>query len=273
MQDFFLDRDRCTRCGLCVSACGRLVLEADAEGCPSLPAAKFDQCNACGHCAAICPVGAAIAPKNGGERAMTYPAPPAIGTAQADAFVLSCRSLRRFKPETVKEEEILSILDVARKAPSASNSQPVSWLVLNGKEKAARFTELTLEWFDKVIRHDPVFGPRYNVDTMLSRYANGYDVILRGAPNAVIALTDKSFPWGPVDASIAVTYFCLAAHARGLGSCWCGFGMLAMKDYKPLRDFLGLDDSVAATGMAFFGYPEIEYQAIPPRKPLRVSWL
>ena len=273
MQDFSLDRGRCTQCGLCVYACGRQALGVDDEGFPCLTAGKFDQCNACGHCAAICPVGVAIAPKYNGERAVEFPASPAISAAQGDAFVLSCRSMRRFKPETVKEDVILSLLDVARKSPSASNLQPVSWLVLNGREKATQFTELTLEWFDKVVRHDPVFGSRYNVDNMLARYRSGYDVILRGAPNAVIALTDKNSLWGHVDAPIAITYFCLAAHARKIGSCWCGFGLMAIRDYQPLREFLGLDDSVAATGMVFFGYPEIEYQAIPPRKPLRVSWL
>ena len=273
MQDFYCDRERCIRCGLCVQACARQALEADEEGAPFQSAANVTQCNACGHCAAICPVEAVIAPKNNGEGVMAFPASPVIGAAQGDAFLLSCRSMRRYKQDIVKEEEILSILDVARKAPSASNMQPVRWLVLRGKDNAARFSELTLEWFDKILRHDPVFGQRYNVDRLLESYRNGYDVILRGAVNAVVAITDKGSAWGPVDASIAITYFCLAAHARGIGSCWSGFGMRAMEAYQPLRDFMGLDDSVTAQGMAFFGYPEISYQAIPPRKPLQVSWL
>ncbi|MCC8193811.1 MAG: nitroreductase family protein [Deltaproteobacteria bacterium] len=272
MQDFSLDRSRCIQCGLCIYDCNRQVLVADGEGFPSLPAANFDQCNACGHCAAVCPTEAVISPKCDGERPMAFPVEPKFDTAKAETFLLSCRSMRRYKQEPVKKEDILAMLDVARRAPTASNLQTVRWVVLSGKDKAVRFSELTLEWFDKVVRKDPAENARYDVDGMLARYKGGYDVILRGALNAVFAVTDRDAAWGPVDASIAVTYFCLAAHARGIGSCWCGFGMRALAGYPPLRDFMGFDDSVAVQGMAFFGYPEVGYHALPPRKPLRVSW-
>lgn len=272
-QDFVLDRDRCTQCGQCVYACNRQILAVNEGGYPFLPAENFEQCNACGHCSAVCPVDAVVPPRCGGEKAAPFPGDPGIGTAAGEAFLLSCRSMRRYKQEPVKKEEVLAVLDVARKAPSASNLQPVRWVALSGKDKAERFTVLTLEWFDKVVRHDPVMGSRYNVDTMLARYKGGYDVILRGAPNAVIAVTDKDAGWGPTDGSIATTYFCLAAHARGIGSCWCGFGMRALQSYQPLRDFAGIDDASQVHGMAFFGYPEIAYRAVPPRNPLRVTWL
>ncbi len=272
-QDFSLDRDACTQCGQCVSICNRQVLAVDGEGYPFLPPENFTQCNACGHCSAVCPVDAVIPPLSGGEKALPFPGNPDIGAVAGESFLLSCRSQRRYAPESVKKEEILAILDVARKAPSASNAQPVRWIVLSGRDKADRFTALTMEWFDKVLRHDPVFGQKYNVDAMLARYRDGYDPILRNAPHAVIAVTDKGYPWGPVDTSIAVTYFCLAAHARGIGSCWCGLGMLALQAHQPLRDFVGIDDASQVQGMAFFGHPTVTYHAVPPRKPLRVAWL
>lgn len=272
-QNFSLDRDLCTQCGQCVYACNRQILAVDGEGYPFLSPEKFEMCNACGHCSAICPADAVVPPRCGGEKAVPFPGDPALDTAAGEAFLLSCRSIRRYKQEPVKKEAILDILDVARKAPSASNMQPVRWIVLNGRDKAERFTALTLEWFDTVLRHDPVFSRLYNVDTMLARYRGGYDVILRGAPNAVIAVTDKTAAWAPTDSAIAVTYFCLAAQARGIGSCWCGFGMRALESYQPLRDFVGVDDASQVQGMAFFGYPEIAYNAVPPRKPLRVAWL
>ncbi len=271
MHDFIVDRDRCIRDGLCVFACGRRALADDGEGGPL--ARDMDLCNACGHCSAVCPVGAVISPKCGGERATPLPDAPDTGFTGGARFLLFCRSIRRFKEESVAEQEILDILDIARKAPSASNTQPVSWLVLNDREKARSFSDLTMDWFATAVRKDPVLSSRYRVDDMLARHKNGDDPILRGAPAAVFALTAKDAAWGPVDASIAVTYFCLAAHAANIGSCWCGFGIRALEKYAPLREFIGIGDDVAVQGMAFFGYPAISYAAVPPRKPLRLKWL
>lgn len=256
-----------------MSACNRQILVADADGCPSLPEASLDQCNACGHCSAICPTNAVTSPKCGGERAQSFLDVPDMNFDAAKKFLLSCRSMRRFKQEPVKKEDVLAILDVARRAPTASNIQGVTWAVLSGKKKAEEFTALTMEWFDKVVRYDAEFSARYNVDALLERYRSGYDTILRGAPNAAFAVTDKSATiWGPIDGSIAVTYFCLAAHAMGVGSCWGGFALRAIQHYQPLRDLMGLNDNEAVQGVAFFGYPELEYRALPPRKPLRVTW-
>ena len=49
--------------------------------------------------------------------------------------------------------------------------------------------------------------------------------------------------------------------------------MRSAQAYQPLRDLMGFDDSVAVHGAAFFGYPELEYHAVPPRNALRVNWV
>ena len=273
MEQLLVDHGRCIQCGQCIYACNRQILTAGPEGFPELPEENAEQCNACGHCSAVCPVDAAVSPKCRGERAMPYPDAADTDFDEARKFILSLRSMRRYEQRPVPREEITAILDVARKAPSAANLQPVTWAVLSGKEKAERFTALTMDWFDKELRKDPVFTARYDIDKMLERYRGGYDMILRGAPNAVFALTDRDAAYGPVDATIALTYFCLAAHAKGIGSCWGGFGMNAIKAYAPLRELMGFDDTVAVQGMVFFGYPELEYHAVPPRAPLRVKWV
>jgi len=273
MEGLQVDHGRCVQCGQCIISCNRRILSADGSGFPFLPDENYEQCIACGHCSAVCPADALIAPKCGGEKAVPFPAAPDLDSDTAKKFLLSCRSMRLFKQETVKKDAILDLLDVARKAPSAGNLQTISWKILNGKEKTREFTALTMEWFDKELRHNPEFSARYNIDNMLERHRNGDDPILRGACNAVIAVTDNTAVWGAVDGAIAITYFCLAAYGMNVGSCWCGFGMRALQAYQPLRDLVGLDDSQTAHGMAFFGYPELEYHALPPRKPLRADWV
>lgn len=273
MNDFVVDAARCIRCGTCIEACGRRILGDSGDGSPVMSETGMALCNACGHCSAICPVGAVTSPKCGGQKAGDIPAVPAVDYETAKKFILSCRSLRRFKTESVEMETVLELLDVARRAPTASNRQELRWKALAGREKAEKFTAFAMDWFDTVVRKDPAMNARYNVDNMMARYKSGDDPILRGAPNAVICLADASEAWAPVDASIAATYFCLAAHGMGIGSCWSGFGVSAAKTYAPLREFLGLRDTDAVHAIVFFGYPTITYAAYPPRKPLTVDWL
>lgn len=273
MNDFIVDTARCIRCGTCIDVCGRRALADSGDGSPVMTDSGMALCNACGHCSAICPVGAVTSPKCGGEKAGEIPALSAVDYETARKFILSCRSLRRFKEESVDTQTVLELLDVARRAPTASNRQELRWKALAGREKAAKFTALTMEWFDTVLRNDPVMGPKYNIDNMMERYKNGDDPILRSAPNAVFCLSDSSEAWGSVDASIAATYFCLAAHGMGIGSCWCGFGVSAVRTYAPLREFLGLQETDAVHAILFFGYPTITYAAYPPRKPLDISWI
>ena len=273
MLDFMLDATLCAKCGACIAACGRNVLADDGKGAPRIPPGNESKCNRCGHCSAICPVNALVSPGSGGERAMPIDFGPPLDFASARRLILSCRSIRRYNEEQVTEEELLELLDIARRAPTASNLQPVRWMAIKSREKAERFTALTMDWFNTVVRYDHSMQGRYNIDDMVERYRAGHDPILRGATNVVFALTDKSTVWGQTDAAIAMTYFCLAAHARNIGSCWCGFGILALKTYAPLRKFLGLGQDELVQAMAFLGRSDMVYHSLPPRKPLQLTWI
>ena len=273
MQGFSVDYRRCTHCGLCLAACGRNVLRDNGEGAPVAPHERLALCNGCGHCSAVCPAGAVISPKCNHETAVPLDPKLTVSHGQASQFLLSCRSIRLFEEQNVAKDDIVEMLELARKAPTASNAQPVRWLVIDGREKMRRISELTIDWFDTVVRNDPGHTGTYNVDYVVSRFKSGYDIILRGAPNAVCAITDKTYSWGLTDSCIAMTYFCLAAHGKNIGSCWAGYVMRAAMTYAPLREYLNLGDDSSAHAIAFFGYPGIQYTAIPPRKALRVEWL
>ena len=273
MQGFSLDYDRCVRCGRCMAVCNRNALQDNGEGAPMLTEEQLAQCNACGHCSAVCHANAIISPKCNGEAALPLDSTLAVSYQQASQFLLSCRSVRLFKQQEVARDEILDLLDLVRKAPSASNAQPVSWLLIGGQEKTRRITELTVDWFDTVVRNDPTILGGYNVDYIVDRFRGGYDIILRGAPNVVCAITDKAHGRSYIDACISMTYFCLAAHGKNIGSCWAGFVMRAALTHAPLREYLKLGDNLDAHAIAFFGYPDVQYAAIPPRNALKAEWL
>ncbi len=83
----------------------------------------------------------------------------------------------------------------------------------------------------------------------------------------------KDHMW-PEDASIALTYFELAAHALGVGACWGGFLTAAIRNFEGLRDYLGIGCDEHVCGAQMFGYPLLRpARQYPTRKPLDISWI
>jgi nitroreductase len=78
----------------------------------------------------------------------------------------------------------------------------------------------------------------------------------------------------PEDASIALTYLELSAHALGVGACWGGFLTAAIRNFEGLREFLGTSSEEHICGAQMLGYPMIvPLRQFPKRKPLNISWI
>ena len=108
---------------------------------------------------------------------------------------------------------------------------------------------------------------------MIAKAKAGEDGLLRGAPHAVIAVVPKDHMW-PEDASIALTYLELAAHAMGVGACWGGFLTAAVRNFKGLREYLGIGEDEHVCGAQMIGYPLIKpVRQFPPRKKQNIEWI
>ena len=99
------------------------------------------------------------------------------------------------------------------------------------------------------------------------------DQISRGAPCFIQAWAPKDERTAPQGATIALAYAQLAAHALGLGSSWSGGINTAAQAYPPLIELLGLPEGTVSYGTILLGYPAEQFQKIPARKPLNVTWL
>jgi nitroreductase len=77
---------------------------------------------------------------------------------------------------------------------------------------------------------------------------------------------------GPGAATIAMTYFQLAASALGLGTCWAGYLEIALGMSPAVVKLAGIPEGRQAHAATMLGYAKNEYAAIPPRKPLDVTW-
>jgi ferredoxin len=102
-------------------------------------------CIECGHCVAVCPTGALQ--HTGLPQEPFLPAPKRLPSAALiDGFLRSRRSVREFKKEPPAKAILEALLDVARRAPTASNSQKLHWIVVNDAAKVRALSEETANW-------------------------------------------------------------------------------------------------------------------------------
>ena len=260
MSRITVEEDACLRDGACVEVCPARAIALNEDGLPEdVPQSG---CVLCGHCVAVCPAQAlrhAALPEEAFSPARNrWPAPDVM-----DAFLQERRSVREFKPAPVARETMLALLDIARRAPTASNSQNLHWTVVEGCEAVRNIAAVLVEGGRQGGLH-----PK-----LIAQWEAGYDFALRGAPSLVVASAPADYAWGKEDGAIALTYLELAAEARGIGVCWAGYLTHIATLYEPLRKVLAVPEGYAVRGGLMLGEGTHAYPRIPPRKPLRVQWL
>jgi nitroreductase/NAD-dependent dihydropyrimidine dehydrogenase PreA subunit len=255
-----VNADLCTRDSVCVAVCPSGFLAINKEGHPEEVAGG--RCIFCGHCVAACDYNALT--HSGLPREALLPASENLpAPALIDGFLNSRRSVREFKETPLSKEVLEALLDVARRAPTASNSQLIRWIVVGDGAKVHALSAEVMNWM-RNSNYDP---------GMVEKWEKGEDVVLRGAPTVVVAYAPEQYAWGKVDGAIALTFLELAAEARGIGVCWAGFLTHVAGVHAPIRQLLSVPEGYSVVGGVMLGEGKYEYRRIPPRKPLNVQWL
>lgn len=261
-----LNRELCNKDGICVAECPRRILLLGEDGFPTtIPGAEM-LCAQCGHCVAVCPTAA---------MALTAPLPIApddcppvqpelaVNTAQVRHLLKTRRSIRAFKKQPVEREHIQELLDTARFAPTASNVQPLEWVVVHDTQKVHEIGALIVEF----MRESGQFS------ALVTQWDKGVDMIMRGAPHLLVAHAPTQGFRPDLDGAIATTYVDLTAHTMGLGACWAGFVLFAATQSPPVAEALGIPEGRQACGGVLLGRPKYKYHRIPPRNEVKATWL
>ena len=260
MELITVDKELCRRDGICMAACPVGCIIADAEGYP-VPVNEAN-CMGCGHCVAICPHGALDNVR--APMADCLPAPRERATLPALAGLMKFRrSVREYKDQAVPRETLDALLDIARFAPTAVNTQQVSYLVLADPARTRALGEAITQWMQSVP----------GMERYAKRAQDNKDFVMRGAPHVVVALGHADNSWGVTDSSIALSYLELAAAADGLGVCWAGIVHRALENSPELAASIGVPADKKVCGALMLGVPKYKYSLVPPRNPAPVSWL
>jgi len=152
-------------------------------------------------------------------------------------FLISRRSIRKFKPNPVPDELILKILDVARYAPSARNSQPWIFIVVKDPEIKKKLANIHI--WAKPLENAPL--------------------------GIVIACNTELSPESyQVDCANTTMQVMLAAHALGLGTVW----LQTLRNINEIQEIVGLPKNYVPVAMLALGYPD-ERPSPKKRKELK----
>lgn len=163
------------------------------------------------------------------------------------------RSVRKFKSDMPKKEDLQQIIEAGLYAASGKNMQSVKIIAIANKELRDKLSAMNC----KIGGWDEGFDPFYN------------------APVILLVLADKSFPTSIYDGSLVMGNLMLAAHSLGLGSIWIHRAKEECEtpEIKKLLADLGIDGEWEGIGHCAVGYVDGDMPKAPERKPNRVFWI
>lgn len=161
------------------------------------------------------------------------------------------QSTRKYLPKPVGREIIDKCIEAARLAPSACNSQPWKFIVVDNPDKK---NELA----------NAAFSGIYSMCTFVKK-----------APVIVVVITEKSsyaarvgsflrnIQYSLIDIGIACEHFVLQAAEEGVGTC-----MIGWFSEKKVKKSLKLPKSAKIDMVISMGYPAYEETRGKNRKPI-----
>jgi nitroreductase len=142
--------------------------------------------------------------------------------------IKSRRSIRSYKKDKIKKDDLLKILEAGRWAPSASNNQPWRFIVVEDEEIIKKIGDAT-----KILT---------------------INSFVKESPLIIVIYTVRKHRWIDIDCGMCAQNMMLEAHSLGIGSCFIG----AFRE-KRVKEILNLPQEFYIVGLITFGYLQGEY--------------
>ncbi|MEZ4520113.1 MAG: nitroreductase family protein [Thermomicrobiales bacterium] len=182
---------------------------------------------------------------------------PEVPSISAIEAIHTTRSMRKLQSKEIPDDVLRQILDAAIRAPSGSNQQTWSFLVVSDPELKRQIQQYYSAVADRYFDRGPTTVSDGSGEAVMTRVRSSARHLadhLHEAPVLVFACIrgERSFSLG---ASIypAVQNLMVAARAFGVGSTLTTFHLSYEKEIKEL---LGIPDDVHTAALIPLGYPE-----------------
>ena len=244
MNLFSVNMEKCVKCGVCIKACPAGIVQWSDFGYPAVEEKRAGRCIGCGQCVMMCP--SCADELSFMKDAQTVRAAELKLPSEEEALnlIMSRRSVRMFKDETIPRETFEKLFNVVRQAPTAVNSQNVRWIVTLDPAKTKEVTNLILCWFREEIFKNPTSRAALLGAGMIAKAKEGEDRLLKTV-----------FP-------------------GGIGCCWGGYLTTAIRSFKGLREYLGIGEDEHVCGAQMMGYAALKpARLFAPRREVKVDWI
>lgn len=168
--------------------------------------------------------------------------------------ILTRRSVRQFTEQKISHSDIEEIIKAAQYAPSAHNMQPWEFLVIEDKEKLKNLRNLQ-RWTSFAQEASCAIIICGNLQEAFSRDKDG-----------------EKWDYADIDCSLAAQNLMLAAHSKGIGSCFCGCSPMPLV-INGISEYFNLPEHIRPIAIIVLGYP----QNTPPQpedrfKKNKIHW-
>jgi len=248
-----------------------------------------ERCILCGHCAAVCPQGAVSVSGFGTGEAFDralLPEPRAVME-----LIRSRRSVRAYSDKPVSDEDLKTLLEAARYAPTGHNAQPWQFIIIRSRDKLSALRNAVVDYMDAILhtladrqRREQLAAmvPKDTLDglqemipslrAVVQAHRAGVDVIFRGAPALIVLHVPRVALTGVEDCHYAAGNIMLMAHAMGLGTCLVGFLVGPARNSRELSAAIGIPRENEIATALVIGHPKYRYRRIAPRRDVPVKW-
>lgn len=163
------------------------------------------------------------------------------------------RSIRKYRNEKVDRKTMEEIVATTRWAPSWANTQIARYTLVDDEETIKKLTT------------DGVQGFAYNINTLKNAHGVAVLSFVEGKSGRLDKYGDfdgsNAHFWEAFDAGISCQTFCLAAYAKGVGTCI--FGVI---DDDAIAEIVGLPAEETVAALIVYGYEDGH-----PEPPSRIA--
>lgn len=248
-----IDTDKCIGCGLCRKDCVSTNFEIE-DGKAKL---LRDTCIYCGHCEAVCPQHA-ITLTGFADATEEFDQDTRLDPEVLMKAIKTRRSVRVFTDEAVSKAMLHDIIEAGRLAPTGSNSQKISYIVLD-KQKD-EMEALAVDMFRGLI------NKAKPISAFLRTMELDDNFFFKKAPLVIVVISPDK-----VSASLAAQNMAFMAEAHGLGVLFSGFFTMVANHNRKVRKALGLGRGQKAVTTLVIGHPGVRYHRTARREKAKVK--